>query len=47
MTHAAARFSALRMAFIDALGRSAIAPAVCNWILQQACRDAAGWRPRS
>ncbi|MDH5828931.1 bifunctional diguanylate cyclase/phosphodiesterase [Luteimonas sp. M1R5S18] len=31
------------VAFIDALARSAIAPAVGNWILQQACRDAAGW----
>src|SRR5690606_18267223 len=31
------------VAFIDALARSAIAPAVGTWILQQACRDAAGW----
>ncbi|MDH5832638.1 putative bifunctional diguanylate cyclase/phosphodiesterase [Luteimonas kalidii] len=31
------------VAFIEALARSAIAPAVGNWILQQACRDAAGW----
>src|SRR5690606_12169999 len=31
------------VAFIDALARSAIAPAVGNWILQQACRDAASW----
>ena len=30
-------------AFIDALGRSAIAPQVGTWILQQACRDAASW----
>jgi len=30
-------------AFIEALGRSAIAPQVGTWILQQACRDAAGW----
>ena len=33
------------VAFIDALARSAIAPAVGNWILQQACRDAASWQP--
>jgi diguanylate cyclase (GGDEF)-like protein len=33
------------VAFIDALARSAIAPAVGNWILQQACRDAASWPP--
>ena len=32
-------------AFIDALGRSAIAPQVGTWILQQACRDAASWPP--
>ncbi|TYT26340.1 EAL domain-containing protein [Luteimonas viscosa] len=31
------------VAFIEALARSAIAPAVGTWILQQACRDAAGW----
>jgi diguanylate cyclase (GGDEF)-like protein len=31
------------VAFIDALARSTIAPAVGTWILQQACRDAAGW----
>jgi len=30
-------------AFIEALGRSAIAPQVGTWILQQACRDAASW----
>ncbi|MGJ4803125.1 putative bifunctional diguanylate cyclase/phosphodiesterase [Luteimonas sp. SDU82] len=30
-------------AFIEALSRSAIAPQVGTWILQQACRDAASW----
>src|SRR5690606_34760070 len=30
-------------AFIDALSRSAIAPHVGTWILQQACRDAVRW----
>ena len=30
-------------AFIDALARSAIAPAVGSWILHRACHDAAGW----
>jgi len=30
-------------AFIDALARSAIAPHVGSWILQQACRDAVHW----
>ncbi len=30
-------------AFIDALGRSAIAPQVGTWILQQACHDASRW----
>ena len=30
-------------AFIDALGRSAIAPQVGTWILHRACHDAANW----
>src|SRR5690606_27630845 len=31
------------IAFIDALARSAVAPAVGRWILQRACRDATTW----